>query len=319
MGLTPDLIEGSGWIAFTVECTCRESLLGGGGGGGGSGGGREQNTESTSDTPALNSLQPNYIYEAPAQGSQYAATLPVCLPLTEEEENNPYGPRHICGVINEETFPPRHFGDPAISYLSIIPNEYGDYSYYGDVEVEVARLDMSRRDEAVFLSTKVYGTPNRAKIDLMLQFLSSTPLPDNIRAIWVFLDYKGDDNGMYGICNISNIDGRAYCGELSLGEAEGWLQVGLVNHPLYLLRADVFLTGVEMIYMHEEGCKILTVTYGTLEPSLACVMGEVGSPPSLGTDLGFSINYSFRFFMTFIYKFVAFLFCNDFYCWWYGP
>ena len=320
VGLTPDLIEGSGWIAFTVESSCRQSLLGGGGGGGGggSGGGREQNTESTSDTPALNSLQPNYIYEAPAQGSQYAATLPVCLPLTEEEENNPYGPRHICGVINEETFPPRHFGDPAISYLSIIPNEYGDYSYYGDVEVQVARLDMSRRDEAVFLSTKVYGTPNRAKIDLMLQFLSSTPLPDNIRAIWVFLDYKGDDNGMYGICNISNIDGRAYCGELSLGEAEGWLQVGLVNHPLYLLRTDVFLTGVEIIYMHEEGCKILTVTYGTLEPSLACVMGEVGSPPSLGTDLGFSINYSFRFFMTFIYKFVAFLFCNDFYCWWYG-
>jgi len=316
-GLTPDFIEGSGWIAFTVESSCGKSLLGGGGGGGGGG---EMRTESTSFTPALNSLPPNYVYEAPAPRTQYAATLPVCLPLTEEEENNPYGPRHVCGVINQETFPPRHFGDDdAISYVSIIPNEYGDYSYYGDVETEVVRFDMGTRDEAVFVSTKVYGTPNRVKIDLMLQFLSSSPLPDNIRAIWVFLDYKGDDNGMYGICNISNIDGRAYCGELELGEAEGWLQIGLVNHPLYLLRSNVYLTGVEMIYMHEEGCKILTVTYGTLEPNIACVLGNVGSPPSLGTDLGFSINFGFNYFMNFIYKFVAFLFCNDFYCWWYGP
>jgi hypothetical protein len=219
--------------------------------------------------------------------------LPNCIPYSNLD---PKGGRYFCGVINEITFPPGRYNDPAISYTTVFDGDFDDsQDPYPDAPRHKAifngtQIRGSRRFVKVFIPPAV----NRLKIVVDMDWDTPdnhTHMIPNLRSFIAALDHLEIQQTPDLICNISRgvefgqnqHPMHSQC-SVDFPDTEGYIIIGIKTMPRYILKTDVHLLGVKLRFINDIDCTILTVAYGSQEPDVACREGENGNPPAQGTE-----------------------------------
>jgi len=305
-GVSPDgASPGRGTLMFAVEFDCDylETLI-------------EDQIEE--NEPLGQTMSPSAMAQSllpsPSNPVPAMLELPLCLPLSDSMVN---GGRYICGLINDQTWPRggAFFADPAIVYGSGVQGGYNDYDnpFPDEIVYYATFVGSYVRGYRKYVKNYIPPMANRKSIVVnTLWSAASLPLPPNLFAFVAATDMYGNQQGADVLCPLFTVTVdyndndygdslRAYC-EIDYPETSGYLLVGIKTIPRYILQTDITLNGVGLQFRRTDDCAILKLTFGSAEPSPACLLGLEGNPSAQGTNDAISYwlnsDINFLFFMS---------------------